>query len=180
MMVFVFIMMGGTAVAQENGASWRGTYDTVMMWINFFILVFLFIKFAKNPLKNYLKSQQNEVAEVINGLEEKRNNLIEELNTTHANLEKSRIRLDEIKNRIITQGEHKKQSIIENATEQSHLMIEDAKKKIEAQILMAKTGFREELIDAAVDLALKKIPGYITETDNENYVQAYLAAAGGK
>jgi F-type H+-transporting ATPase subunit b len=178
MTIGFYFVMGDIALAEEGGGGWRGTFDKAMLWVNFSILVFLFIKFAKNPLKNFLKSQQDEVADEIGGLENKRDELMAEIKAVHEDLDQSKVRLDGIKEKIITQGERKKQSILENATEQSRLMMEGAKQKIESEILRVKTGFREDMIDAAMDLATEKIAGYINDVDNEKFVKAYLSGTG--
>ena len=174
-MMIVFLVTGGTAFGAEESGNWRSTYDVVMLWVNFLILVFLFMKFAKDPIKNFLKGQQDELSKEIGGLEQRREDMIEKVKKAMDELEEGHVRLDEIRKRIVTDGEKRKQAIIENAKDQSRLMMEDAKRKIEAQILMAKQNFRGELIDEAVGLAMKKLPDIINEEDNEKLIEQYLA-----
>ena len=60
------------ALASEGGGNWRGTYDVVMIWLNFGIFAFLLVKFLKDPLLNFLRGRKDELALEMNQLEEKR------------------------------------------------------------------------------------------------------------
>jgi len=173
--VMLLFVSGGNAVASEDGGDWRSTYDVVMLWVNFFILVFLFMKFVKNPLKNYLKGQQEEWSKEIGGLEQQRENMLEKVKKAMDELEEGQIHFDRIKNRIVKEGEKKKLAIIEDAKNQSRLMMDDARRKIDAQILAAKQSFTGELIDEAVGLAMEKLPGIINDNDNDKLIDQYLA-----
>ena len=178
-LIFLFVAWGHVYAAEEGGG-WRSIYDDVMLWVNFSILVFLFIKFAKDPIKNYLKEQQDELAKEIGGLEKQREDMIEKVAGAMNELEKGQAYLEEIKNRIVSNGEKKKNAIIEDARNQSRMMMEDAKRKIETQILMAKQNFRGELVDEAVALAMEKLPGIVNEDDNNKLIELYLATAAPK
>ena len=70
--MILFFLSGGNAFGAEESGNWRSTYDVVMLWLNFLILVFLLIKFAKDPIKNFLKGQQDELSKEIGGLEQQR------------------------------------------------------------------------------------------------------------
>ena len=56
-------------------------------------------------------------------------------------------------------------------------MLEDAKRRIDSLILQAKNTFRAELIDAAIELSMERLPQQITEKDNEKFVDQYLVGA---
>ena len=162
--------------AAEGKGSWRSTYDLIMMWFNFLILVFLFFKFAKTPLKNFLNSRKEEIAREVDGLENQRDEMVRRVKETFEEMKQSQDRLVQIKNKIIRQGEARKQEIIDDAGFQSRIMIEEAQRRVENQILSAKKNIREELIDEAVDIAIKDIGQFITEEDNQKFLQQFLAS----
>ena len=58
--------------------------------------------------------------------------------------------------------------------------MEDAKRRVEGQILQAKQRFKSELIESAIDLALERIPQEITEEDNQKYIDQFLASTAAK
>ena len=89
----------------EIGAA---TFDVVMIWLNFGIFAFLLVKFLKAPLINFLRGRKDELAREINQLEEKREQISLKINETQQLFEKSEALFEDIKAKIITQGEAKK------------------------------------------------------------------------
>jgi F-type H+-transporting ATPase subunit b len=165
------------ALAADGPSSGRAIYDVVMMWVNFFILVFLFIKFGKTPIVNFLKGQKEEVAREISGLEGRRDEMVRQVKETIKEMKQSEGRFKKIKDRIIRQGEAKKQEIIEAAGSQSRMMIEDAQRRVETQILTAKEDFKADLVDKAVDIAMENIGRHITDEDNDRFLHQFLTSA---
>ena len=53
-------------------------------------------------------------------------------------------------------------------------MLEEAKRKIDDQILQAHKAFRAEMVDMAVSLAVKRLPAEITSADNQKFIDQDL------
>jgi F-type H+-transporting ATPase subunit b len=165
------------AVAAEGGGGWRPVYDLVMRWVNFAILVFVIVKFARRPLKNFLAGKGEEISAQIRDLDVEKNQLVERVRQTEKDLADSTGRLEEIKERIVQLGERRKQEIIAEAEQESRIIMENAKRKIEGRLNRAQSSLRAEIIDAAADLALERLPGIITAEDNQKLLQRYMAEA---
>lgn len=179
MMVLVFSLhiFGHETFAADKTTTWRPIYDLILRWINFGIIVYVFIKYAKTPLMNFLRGQKERVAKEIRELEEEKDNIFEKVNESRKILDESEVRFAELKDRIVQQGERKKQEIIESAQKQSRSMLEDANQRIDSLIRQSKTAFKAELVDAAVELAMERLPQQITELDNEKFIDQYLEGA---
>lgn len=162
--------------SEKEAGGWRQTYDLVMMWINFGILAFVIVKFGKNPIMDFLRGHKAELAREIGDIEEKKKAVMGEINKTYRVLDQSDARFAELKEKIVRQGEKKKQELIEDAQEQSRLILETAKQKIESRIVQAKASFRAELIDSAVEKAMERMPQEITEEDDRKLIEQYLSA----
>jgi len=175
--LFILADSRGVAIAEDTSGTWRSTYDVILLWVNFSIFVFLIVKFGKTPLMNFLRSQKEELAEEISRFEEEKNNAHARIKEAQGKIEKNKVHLEELKEKIISRGKKEKQKIIEDANQQSILMIENAKHKIEARIGQKKNDFRSEMIDAAFDMANEKIPLVINEEDNKKLVDSYLENA---
>lgn len=175
--VLALHLLGYDAFAAEKSSSWRPTYDLVLRWANFAIIVFLVNKYAKAPIMNFLRGQKEKLAKEIEKLESEKENIAEKVESTKKALDESEIRFDELKKRIVQQGERRKQHIIESAQNQSRIMLDDANRKIEAYILSSKNKFKAELVDAAIDLARERLPKEITDEDNEQFISQYLSSA---
>ncbi len=169
-----FHFFGFDALASEGSGGWRPIYDEILLWLNFGILAFVFIKFGRAPLMNFLRGRKEKIVREIERIEETKkqaDNKIAEINKA---IEESEARFADLKARIVEQGEKRKQEILESAQQQSKTMLEDARHRIDVQFVQAKTILRQELIDSAIDLAMERLPKEITEADNEKFLNEYL------
>ncbi len=174
--VLPILITSTDALAAEASGNWRSTYDLIMMWVNFGILAFVIVKFGKEPIKDFLSGRKAELAREIGDIEEKKKAVMAKINDTYRILDQSDARFEALKKKIVQQGEKKKQEIIEDAQEQSRLILHTAKQKIETRIVQAKATFRSELIDAAIEKAMERLPKEITEEDDRKIVEQYLTA----
>ena len=166
--------LGHDALAAEKSSSWRPIYDLILRWINFGIIVFLIVKYGKTPLMNFLRGQKDKLAQEINRLENEEEEVKAKIKETLKTVDESEIRFSELKDRIVQQGKKKKTEIIESAQNQSKMMLEDAKRRINTYFLQAKNEFRAELIDKAMNMALEQLPGEITPEDNEKFTRVFV------
>ena len=95
-------------------------------------------------------------------------------------LDESEVRFGRVKERIIQEGETKKQKLIKDAQQESKILLESTMKKIESQLLDAKRAFKSELVDTAISLAMKRLPDEITPEDNQNFTNQFLASTSMK
>ncbi len=174
--IFVLLLL---AYAASRDIIPRETYDTLMIFVNFSILIFLFFKFAKNPLLTFLSSKKEELAEDIQKLEDEKREAEDKNKETLAMIEKGEAHIDRIKEKIVEQGKKEKDKIIREAKEQSRYMLEDAKQRVGSQIVQAKREFRSELVDAAIKVAMEKLPKEITTEDNQILLENYLSGTKG-
>jgi F-type H+-transporting ATPase subunit b len=163
--------------AAEGGSNWRPTYDLIMRWINFGIIVFVVYKYARKPFMKFLRGHKEKVAEEIEALETRKEEMVTRINQTQKDVEESDARFEELKERIIREGKKKKAELIESAQNQSKMMLEDVKRRIGTHFLNAKNEFREELIDRAMDMALERLPKEITPEDNDKFTRLFLESS---
>jgi len=90
-------------------------------------------------------------------------------------IEDSGAKFEQIKSRIIKEAERTKQKIIEDAKFQSKKIIELEKLKAENRIVQAKNQFMAELVDAATELAQKRLPAEITDQDHQQLLNRFLS-----
>jgi F-type H+-transporting ATPase subunit b len=173
-------LFGTEALAAENTKTWRTTFDLVMRWLNFAIITFVIVKFAKKPLKDFLLSKKEEINRNIKKYKQQKEKVEEKIKTTSKALEDSMTRFEKLKRRIIQAGEKKKEQIIEDAQQESIILIESAKQKIENQILEAKNVIRAELIESAIALAEARLPEVITAKDQQTLIANFMQSTAGR
>ena len=180
LLITSWIVFSGPAevLAADTPGEWRPVYDLIMMWLNFGILVFLLIKFTKTPIVNFFKGQKEEVERDLHEAEQKQQAAQAKIAKTQKLLDESDTRLKKLKERILKQGEHKKHEIIANAVEESRSLLEAARKRVDSQIVIARNKFRSELIDAAIDAAMVKLPIQVTKDDDRKMIDQYINKVG--
>ncbi|MFC1494583.1 ATP synthase F0 subunit B [Thermodesulfobacteriota bacterium] len=151
----------------------RKVWDEIMLFFNFGILVFLFIRFARKPMINFLRGEGDKISERIREIEaevKKARSILEE---ESSRLEGVDDRVNSMRDKIINVGQNEKNKIIEKAKKAADKMVEDAKKEADFKMEAAKKRFSEEMLDLAVSLAVKKIKTDITSEDDENLVLSF-------
>jgi F-type H+-transporting ATPase subunit b len=178
--VIGILFLGTEASAANNSDDWRQIFDLVMRWLNFGIIVFILVKYGRTPIKDFLLSRREEVAREIEMVEEKKEAANKKIQDAARMLDESEVRFARVKERIIKEGETKKQKLIEDAQRESKILLESTMKKIENQLIEAQRTFKSELVDAAISLAMKRLPDEITTEDDQNFTNQFLARASGK
>lgn len=175
--LFVGLFMVALPVAaQAADPQWRPTYDVAMRWVNFIILVAVIVKYAREPIKDFLKLQKSDIVSEISELETEKARIISEINEAKKKGTENRARFQEIKDRLIVQGETRKQEIVEQARQQSKIMLEETRRKMQNRIVQAKAGLKMELLDLAIDQAMIKLPDIITAGDNQQLLDDYMGS----
>ena len=139
----LLLLLSGSAWAGEESGNWRATYDSVMLWVNFAILVFVIVKYGKAPAMGFLRSRKDELALEIREIEAEKDAVVSKIEETRQALADSDAHFADLKERIVQQGERKRENIIKEAEQQSIMMMEVAKQKIGSRIIAAKRAFRD-------------------------------------
>jgi F-type H+-transporting ATPase subunit b len=171
---FVFYLLTFNAFAADGSNAWRPTYDLVMRWVNFVILVFILVKFGKGPLLKMLGQRKKDLQKEISLAEKQKNGAEDKLQEIREQLDASSERFEEIKRRIIQQGENKKKEMIEDAKKESRILIQEAKRRMDTQILSVQKAFQAEMVEETMKIVFQKLPQYFTEKDNQKLIELYL------
>jgi F-type H+-transporting ATPase subunit b len=173
----LFMVLSATAteaLGAETSVNWRPTYDLVMRWLNFGILIVLFFRYARKPLAAFLEGKSRRIGEDIRQVEKEKEAIEARVNDLLKECQESREHLQRIRGRIVSQGELTKQKIIDDAKKESHLLLESAKRIIEHEIASARDRLKNEMVDRSIDLAMQKLPQLMTDQDTQNSLNVYL------
>ena len=163
------------AAGEEAGGGWRPMYDRIMLCVNFLILVFILVKFLKNPLKNFFKNQRQTIIDEIDRLEKEKAATESALLDMENRVTAGDAQVQAIRKRLASEGETIKQKIIENAKQQSEYMMAAARKNINNHFLEAKKTFQAELIDLAINEASGKLSSAIDTKDHQRLINQFLS-----
>lgn len=155
----------------------RQTWDLVMRWVNFILLAVVIVKYARAPLAQFFKEKRAETSLTIKQLEEKRAEAELKIRDGQVQLKSSQDKLALIKERILAEGQKRKEKIIEEARQESRLMLTTAQVKIENQIRNATEKIKLELIDMAVQRAEARLPQLLARQDHNRLIEQWMDAA---
>lgn len=153
----------------------RKTYNALLLWVNFGVLVVLFIKFARKPLMDALHGVRSKLEEEIGEVTKQRSEIKAGLDSEEAKLRDIQTHLDEIRARIIEMGEKEKQRIIDQAKIAAEKMIKDAEAYASFQMDKAKKQLSDDMIDIAISMVEKRLAKEITLKDNDKLINDFLA-----
>ena len=133
-----------------------------------------------NSIKDFLANRSEEIAYQIKKYEQQKEAAAEKVKEATKTLSDSTDRFEQVKQRIIKDGETRKQQIIEKAQQESRMMLEGTQRNIQNQIAEAKNLIRSELIESAIALAEKRLPQEITADDEQKLIEHYMEITTGK
>ncbi|MFC1876644.1 hypothetical protein ACFL2E_05145 [Thermodesulfobacteriota bacterium] len=174
MFFMVMLVTATEALAAEAAVNWRPIYDSVMRWLNFGILIVLFFRYARKPLAAFLNGKSRQIGENIKRIEAEKEAIKIRVNELQRERKEGREHLHQIRDRVISQGNLKKQKIIDDAKKESYLLLKSAKQKIGHEITSARKKLQTEMVDQSIDLAMKKLPQLMTDQDTQNRLKLYL------
>ena len=163
------------APAMAASAEWRPLYDTIMRWVNFGIMVALFLKYARGPLVDFIRSKRGEVAAEIKRFEQEKNEALAKVAETEQALAQSQERLEAIRERLVDQGEARRQQIVADAQRESEIILQSAQSKIEADLIRARQALKSDMVERAVALALQRLPAEMTPQDDQRWVDRFIS-----
>ncbi len=159
----------------EKESAGRKLWDNFMLFVNFGILVFLFIKYAKTPMMNYLRSQRDSVEEGLDELTERKQGVQSQRDAEADQIEDIDRIIEEIRSKILEMGKKEKEKIIQQGRALADKTIQDAKTYSENRIVAARQELSEEMVDMALSMAREKLLKGMTHKDHDNLVNQFVA-----
>lgn len=167
--------------AGEGGGQGDGA---VMGWIwrlvNFAILVFILVKFAGKPLKDYFQQRKALIEKSIQEAQEAKALAAKALAEVEARLKLKDSEVEEIKRAASSSGEEEKARLIAEGERLAAKILEQAKSNIEYEVKKAKDLIKAEAVESSLQLAEEKIKSRITKEDQEKLLKESMKLLEGK
>lgn len=145
-----------------------------MLWVNFGILVFVFMKFARKPLIDFLRGEGKKIEEDLKTVDDKFKDAKAMMDLESDKFTGIDERMEEIKSSIIQMGIREKENLIEQAKASADKMIRDAKIYSQQRILAAKKALADEMVDAAISMVTDKLTKEISMDDDNKLFTQFL------
>jgi F-type H+-transporting ATPase subunit b len=125
-------------------------------------------------LVDFFNGRSRQIQESIKEVEKEKEAIKKRVDELQMERKEGRKHLQQIRDRVISQGERKKQNIIDGAKKESHLLLESAKQKIGHEITSARDKLQAEMVDRSIELAMQKLPQLMNDQDAQNSLKVYL------
>ena len=152
----------------------RKLWDNSLLFINFGILVFLFLKYGRKPLVDYLRGVRKDVESDLNKVETRLSHATSLRDAELDKLEGIQAHLDKIREDILELGRHEKEKHIEEGKIAAENMIQHAKNYAHNKIQEAKKVVADEMIDRAFSTVERVLVKEFSPKDNENVIDQFL------
>jgi F-type H+-transporting ATPase subunit b len=168
------------ALAANTASSWRSTYDVVMMWVNFAILLALLFKFLRPPLGRFLKSQQDAIQETLDRLENEKCRLQDEVQGLRGSLTARKEKAEDWHQRIMQRARMERREIIETGRQEAERRLAKAHQLIEARHRETCQTLRNEMIDTAIEIATQEFAKHMTPAIEQTLTDHFLKSVAGR
>lgn len=162
------------AFAEEGVGPGRKLWNNIMLWVNFGIMVFIFIRYARKPLMNFLngvrKKMEGNLKEVDNRMAAAKSVIAEENNKISGMDGEIRV----LHERIQEMARGEKEKIIESGRVAAEKMIENANAYAEYRLAMARKAVFDEMVDLAVSMAEDKLKEGISQDDRDRLLAEFI------
>ena len=173
--VFLLVSPAMASEAGRHGIQWK---NYIYKIINFAILIFLLIKFLRNPLREFLEKRHNEVKEELQrarDLSAAAEKTYQEAQERLANMDKE---VQAIREQMLQEVEREKTRLLQEAERKAEIMRTQAEQELKEEMEQMKKKLREEISLKALTLAEKMIQKNITEDDQKKLVDLYVQQIG--
>ena len=172
--VFWFFAPYAEVLAADELSLGRKLWDNILLFVNFGILVFLFLKYGRKPLVDYLRGVRKDVESDLNKVETRLSHATSLRDAELDKLEGIQAHLDKIREDILELGRHEKEKHIEEGKIAAENMIQHAKNYAHNKIQEAKKVVADEMIDRAFSTVERVLVREFSPKDNENVIDQFL------
>jgi len=155
----------------EEGKNWIG-----FGWraFNFFVLAGLLYWLMAAKVKTFFASRQDDVKTTLQGLECAKEEAGKKFAEYSARLDKATEEIQAMADLIRRQGLAEKERIIADAERAAEKMKDDAQKRMDHEMKMARNNLRNEAVYLSVQMAQELLKQHITATDHAAMVGDYI------
>jgi len=162
------------AAETEGSGSFRKTWDMVWLFINFFILMFLVVKYGRKPATEFLSKYGSDIGKNLEHTKSLLAKAEEEFRQSEDKLVELDKKIEELEELTQTQAELARKKILEDAEEGSKMIISQARDLAEFEIRRARAAAKVELVEMALEEAEKKIREQLRPEDDERLINEYM------
>ncbi len=175
---FVLALVPAAALAAGGGDGHEAPHadmaGLIRHGINLLILFGILYWALKGPLSDFLKFRKSEVKEQLEASAKAKEAAEARFAELNARLENFESELDELKDRVRTDAENERKTLVSNAERAAASMEEAAQRTIEEELRRARAELKAEAVELSVQIAEDLLTKNITDDDQARLTGDYL------
>ncbi len=178
--MIVVVLAAGPLLAAAGGKDKEGPsqgrqiWDTVWRIINFGILVFFLVKYARRPLMAFLRKHGADIGERLENYQAQLAKAKDEYAQTQERLADIQKMIAEIETYMKDEAERARQKIIDQARKNAEHLLDEAKEIASTEVGMARERVKTELVELVITEAEKAIRRDIKPEDDTRLIGDYI------
>jgi F-type H+-transporting ATPase subunit b len=179
--IIVFaLLVASEAFAEEGTSPGRKLWNNVMLFVNFGIMAFFFLKYAKKPLMDALHGVRDKIEKNLKGLESQLQEAKSARDEEADKIEQIDHRIAEVRESILEMGQREKQKIIEQGEASAKRLVSDAQQYAEYKMSQARKALSDEMVDTAISIVEERMKKVISGEDNDRLVNQFVDDLAGR
>jgi len=178
-----YLLFAVAAFASEGGGTGEAhfTYkDWLWPVINFFILIFVLVFFARKPFSEFFKNRTALIEKSLREASEAKEIAQKTLNEVRERLKNTDSEIEQILAAARKSGEKEKEAIIAEGERLKEKILEQAKANIDFELQQAKEKIKSDAALMALELAEKQIKDQLGRKEQEALIGDYIKRLDGK
>jgi len=167
------------AFGAEASSAGRKLWDNILLCVNFGILAFFFLKFARKPLMDYLRGVRTEVQDELDEVGAQFDKAKTLKDAEQEKLDKIGESIDKIRESILELGRREKERIIKEGKIAAEKIIEHAENYSRYRIDLARKTLADEMVDLAFSMVEETLKKGISKKENEDMVNQFVSELKG-
>jgi F-type H+-transporting ATPase subunit b len=173
-LLLCLVVLAVPVLAAEGGGHPSKAPDYFKRALNFGLLAAVLVVLLRKPVGEFFSGRREQIATQLADLERARDEAKALLAGYERKLTQAAGERERILAEFVAEGETEKARILKEAEASSGRIKDAARLTIEAELKAAKRAIREELADAAVELAERKLRTGIVADDHNRLIDEYL------
>ena len=172
--IFSVLIFASDVFAGEGISSGRRIWDNTLLIINFGILVFLFLKYAKKPFLDFLYGERDKIKEELSSLDSMLAVACAKMSKEEDNLRNIAKLIEDIRQTSFELGRKEKERIIEEARIRSHQILKKAEYEAHYKLVNARKALADELMGLAFNLVPDRLNKAFSTKDDEKLIDQFI------
>lgn len=165
------------AKKQQALPEWRQWWNLAWKWINAGILIFIIVKFGRQPMKDFLANQKATLAAEIQEMEAAKAEAQAELTQMQTKIDGLADELKSFQEHLTASAARERDQMLEEAKFEAENIIERTQRQAEMALTRARQEMTVELVEMAGQMAEEKLAQAVNADDQRRLVSEFIDQA---